>query len=48
VTQQHLAGQLPDHDGCVVRIDADWEQYSRSIPTLQTGQHRVARQRRAT
>jgi amino acid adenylation domain-containing protein/natural product biosynthesis luciferase-like monooxygenase protein len=25
VTQQHLAEQLPGHDGQVVRIDADWE-----------------------
>jgi amino acid adenylation domain-containing protein len=28
VTQQHLASQLPEHDGDVVRIDADWEQIS--------------------
>jgi amino acid adenylation domain-containing protein len=32
VTQQHLAGQLPHHDGEVVRIDADWEQIAQQHP----------------
>jgi amino acid adenylation domain-containing protein len=33
VTQQHLAGQLPEHDGCLVRIDADWEQIAQHPDT---------------
>ncbi|WKA26401.1 non-ribosomal peptide synthetase [Bradyrhizobium roseum] len=35
VTQRHLAGRLPDHDGRTVQIDVEWEtiaQYPNSAP----------------